>query len=422
MRRYIQDNSYFQKIDNERKAYWLGFLYADGCVYEKSKNSKNIILELHPSDKYILEELLKDLNSNRPIYVSRRGYVSINICSTRMANDLIKLGCIPRKSLVLKFPNEDIVPKDLIRHFIRGYMDGDGCISTYMKLRKDRKTPIFNCEIKFIGTYDMLYGIKRFFNSEKDILINKHSPQSCQISFSGTKYRKIVDVLYNDATIYLKRKKDKWDEFKLYKKNKENKRREKLERKIVKLDKYGNYIGTYTVRELKEEFDIKLIRKCCEKEGYKSHKNFMWIYLDEYNEFIEKKIDIKDNFQVKQKPISKKERSVKKVEQYDLSGTLIKTWDTVKLAAEHYNTTSKSIRKVCTGERKTCCNFIWRYFGEIENKKDKVVRQYNLNGVLVKEWNNLREAAEFYGVTFQSIERAISGKYKTCKGFIWSYK
>ena len=50
-----------------------------------------------------------------------------------------------------------------------------------------------------------------------------------------------------------------------------------------------------------------------------------------------------------------------------------------------------------------------------------MVRQYDINGELIKEWSNLREATAFYDVTFQAIERAISGKYKTCCGFIGSY-
>jgi hypothetical protein len=107
--------------------------------------------------------------------------------------------------------------------------------------------------------------------------------------------------------------------------------------------------------------------------------------------------------------------------QYDLNGDLIKTWDTVNAAAEYYNTTAKAIRKVCTGERKTCCNSIWKYAETIENKKNKSVRQYSLSGELIREWSNLREAAVYYDVTFQAIERAINGKYKSCKGFAWSY-
>lgn len=90
------------------------------------KEVKIIILQLHPDDKYIINEFLKYINSDRPIYKNKKGYVSINIGSTKMANDLIRLGCILRKSLVLKFPS--IVSQNLIRHFIRGYMDGDGCI------------------------------------------------------------------------------------------------------------------------------------------------------------------------------------------------------------------------------------------------------------------------------------------------------
>lgn len=422
MSKYIQDDSYFEKVDNERKAYWLGFLYADGCISEKSKNNKRIIIQLHPDDKYILEQLLKDINSNRPIYVNKKGYVSIDISSAKMANDLINLGCIPRKSLVLKFPNENIVSKQLIKHFIRGYMDGDGCISTYMRLGKGRKSPTFFCEIKFIGTYDMLCGIKKFFNSEKNILINKHSPNSYQISFAGRKYRNVVDSLYENATIYIKRKKDKWNEFKIYINNKENKIQEKLERKIVKLDKDANYIGTYALKDLNEEFDMNSIIKCCEEKNYKSHKNFLWLYMDKYIEFLEDEINIKTRLGYKEETVNKKLKQIKRVEQYDLKGTLINTWDTVKLAAEYYNTTPKAIRKVCTGERKTCCNFVWSYVDEIENKKNKAVRQYDINGRLVREWNNLREAAAFYDVTFQAIERAISGKYKTCCGFVWSYK
>lgn len=256
-------------------------------------NNKGITILLHPDDKYILEQLLLDINSNRPIYVNAKGYVSINISSTKMANDLINLGCIPRKTLVLKFPNENAVPKQLIKHFIRGYMDGDGCISTYYKVRKGRKSTIFFCEIKFIGTYDMLYGIKKFFNSEKNILINKHSPNSCQISFAGTKYKDIVDSLYDNSTIYMQRKRDKWIKFKKYVEDYVSKRQEKLYSKIVKLDKDAYYIGTYNLIDLKEEFDIKSIIKCCEEENHRSHKNFLWLYLEEYNEFLKQEINIK---------------------------------------------------------------------------------------------------------------------------------
>lgn len=217
MQQYTQDNSLFEKIDNEQKAYWLGFLYADGCVYKcKDKNSISITIELHPKDKYILDIFIKHLKSDRKVMVNSRGYVRLEIHSYKMGTDLIRLGCVPRKSTILKFPTKDIVPEKLLNHFIRGYLDGDGCISFCKRKRKDKKCICNICEIKFIGTYDMLFGIKQYFKSEKNVLINKHSPKSCQISFTGKKYRNFVDSLYKDATVYLKRKKDTWDRYVAY--------------------------------------------------------------------------------------------------------------------------------------------------------------------------------------------------------------
>jgi hypothetical protein len=422
MKRYIQDDSYFKIINDERKSYWLGFLYADGCVYKKSENNGEVIIQLKPDDRNILEEFLKDIKSDRHVHVNKKGYVSICISSTEMVNDLIKLGCVPRKSLVLQFPSKKIVPQYLLSHFIRGYMDGDGCISTYYKRKKGRITAILTCEIKFIGTYSMLNGIREFFKSEKNLLINKHSPATYQLSFSGTKYREAVNSLYDNAVIYMERKKVKWDEYTTYLNNKNREKENKLNKKIVKLDRDANYAGTYTIQELKENFNISSIIKCCKEGNQKYHKNFFWIYLEDYNNYLENKINIRTILECKEKHNDKRQKIDKTIEQYDLNGNFIDTWKAAKIAAEYYDTTAKAIRKVCTGERKSCCNFIWKYTKAGKTKKSKAVEQYDIKGKLVKEWSNLREAAIFYDVTFQAIERAISGKYKTCCGFVWAYR
>lgn len=357
MRRYTQDNTYFQKIDTERKAYWLGFLYADGCVHDRSENQNYLHIHLQPEDRYLLEMFVKDLKSDRIVGTNNRGYAVLVVNSNKIGKDLIRLGCVPRKSNILKFPTEDIVPKLLIKDFIRGYMDGDGCISTYMKLKKGANIPSFICEIKFVGTYDMLLGINRYFKSEKEILINRHSPTCYQISFAGRKYKDIVDSLYKDATIYMNRKKKKWDEFTTY-----------------------------------------MYYKDTESRGVAEGKFIL------------------------RKNVSINKKKVKKVEQYDLNDKLIKVWECASLAAEHYKITSKSIRKACTGELKSCCNFKWKYTEEIENKKSKEINQYDINRNFIREWASIREAAIYYNVTFQAIQRAISGKYKTCCGFIWTNK
>lgn len=61
-------------------------------------------------------------------------YSRIQISSKTLTADLLKLGCTPRKSLTLKFPNDGIFKSnDLIRHFIRGYFDGDGSVFISME-------------------------------------------------------------------------------------------------------------------------------------------------------------------------------------------------------------------------------------------------------------------------------------------------
>lgn len=52
--------------------------------------------------------------------------------------------------------------------------------------------------------------------------------------------------------------------------------------------------------------------------------------------------------------------------------------------SEYYNINPKFILRVCTGENKSCCNFIWQYTDRIESKKNKSVGQYDINGRLIK--------------------------------------
>ena len=62
------------------------------------------------------------------------------------------------KTFTLRFPTENQVPKELLRHFIRGYFDGDGCVSFYT----NRKTVMvnfvlaLNCSCHFITSIFLL--------------------------------------------------------------------------------------------------------------------------------------------------------------------------------------------------------------------------------------------------------------------------
>lgn len=198
----------FKIIDSEEKAYWLGFLYADGYV-----NNDGLHVGLKKDDKGHLEKLKIFMDSNvnirdKSIKNNGKNYFSstISFCSAKLSKDLINKGCLKNKSLILKFPTEDQVPNDLISHFMRGYFDGDGCITTSKPTRGTKLQRI----ISVIGTQDFLDKYKSILIKECE-LINKNKYSSCGQAYTfrlggNLIVQKFYDFLYKDATIYLDRK------------------------------------------------------------------------------------------------------------------------------------------------------------------------------------------------------------------------
>lgn len=214
-RYYTFDYDYFEQIDNANKAYWLGFLYADGCIIEHAKYGEpEFKLALGKIDEEILLYYKHDLKSTYPIrydYSKHRKNDKHQIqviCSYRSAktvSDLIDKGCIPRKSLILDFPNEKQVPKQFIYHFIRGYFDGDGSIS------KQNNTGSFS--ICITGTENFIKQLYKYFNFGI-IYKDKRKVNSWYLRINKKQYVKIFyEKVYKDAERFLKRKYDKFQEF-----------------------------------------------------------------------------------------------------------------------------------------------------------------------------------------------------------------
>ena len=210
-RKYNLDENYFETINTPNKAYWLGFLYADGCILVRERNNKiSYILEvsLCEDDYNHLEKLKMCLKSNSPIksktIKGKYKACRLNICNKKICQDLIKLGCTPKKSLTLTFPTEDQVPKELIPHFIRGYLDGDGCVYNGE----------YGMSISFVGTESFLNSIQNIVFNElgltKTVLGRKGNAFQC--AWSGTGNTKTwFDYLYNyNDIIFLQRKFEKF--------------------------------------------------------------------------------------------------------------------------------------------------------------------------------------------------------------------
>lgn len=145
-KKYKINENYFETIDSEEKSYFLGLLYADGCI---SKTQNCIQIALQAEDKYILELFSKSIETNKPLRFIKGSVVkgfkeNKKVCfrkdqylmymhSPKIKKDLINLGCVPNKSLILTFP--DKISEKLIFHFIRGYFDGDGNLYEGVKNR-----------------------------------------------------------------------------------------------------------------------------------------------------------------------------------------------------------------------------------------------------------------------------------------------
>lgn len=122
----------FNRIDSHEKAYWLGFLYADGNVYLGPKGDRHIVqLCLASTDTSHVERFRSFLKSDkRPLYPERDGNaIRFTVDNRQLATNLMALGCVPKKSLTLTFPTEQQVPKQYRPSFVLGYADGDGCIT-----------------------------------------------------------------------------------------------------------------------------------------------------------------------------------------------------------------------------------------------------------------------------------------------------
>jgi len=200
--KYKVNDNFFEKIDTESKAYFLGLMFADGCVQSNGK-SWRIRIGLHVQDEMILKQFKNELNFKGVLYKTeiRR---TLQISSKKMGNDLILHGCVPRKSLILEYPNS--IPDNLINHFIRGYFDGDGCLcisgrgARLTMLGTEHFVSNVSDRIRKIGVNSTVFKVK--------------NGNIFTISISGNRQIKILlEWLYKDSKFYMQRKKEKKKEF-----------------------------------------------------------------------------------------------------------------------------------------------------------------------------------------------------------------
>lgn len=226
---YTLNKNYFEKIDTEKKAYFLGLFYADGCIcrrFSKTGRLKSMTFEITLSleDRYLLEYFLKDIEGNYPIKIKSvkyQGdlfqYVRLAITNSYFCRQLISLGCVPQKSAILEFPSNDIVPEYLVSHFIRGYFDGNGCVSCgELPNRIPSRDGKYYYRAGFCGSKNMIESIETILVKNASINKIKHFNNGKAISAMWGGRNNVVHIynyIYKDATIYMSRKYQKFQKY-----------------------------------------------------------------------------------------------------------------------------------------------------------------------------------------------------------------
>ena len=215
------NENYFQELDSKDKAYFLGFIYADGFITKRSQGQSILgltLAEIEPIDKF-----KKYIQTDKKVgyYKKTNGYsdksyeYKLALISDKLVSDIEKLGVTERKSLTLTFPD---IREDLIPHFIRGYFDGDGSVFLHKDSREEYSENIY-LGINICGTKEFLTILSKhlpFIEEGQCIYKEERRETNCWNLklISNIRSLELYHYMYKDCDdLYLSRKKEKFENF-----------------------------------------------------------------------------------------------------------------------------------------------------------------------------------------------------------------
>lgn len=200
-RKNFLNEKFFEKIDSEEKAYWLGFMYSGGYV---KSDLRDFGISLSSVDKNHLEKFRSAIGYTGQVrdyeQVTNFGscqYSRVEPASRETCSHLIAHGCTPRKTHSTEPPIG--VPDELVRHFCRGVIDGDGGIYVYPKY----------VNVELVGDYVLLDWI----SSMGPIKLANPSPHKSIWRIRSLANQSIpwLEWLYGNCNVFLDRKKERAD-------------------------------------------------------------------------------------------------------------------------------------------------------------------------------------------------------------------
>lgn len=216
---YQVNENFFKKWSPEM-AYILGLIVTDGGIIWNKKGKKWERFEFSSKDKEILMKINKVLSSTYPIRKRETCYV-LRISRAKMVKDLVKLGIDKNKTKTVSFPK---VPREHLSHFVRGLIDGDGCIFHNHIRHRTKKGEDKN--YRYLGAIfstssrnlfkDFLSSIKKVGLKISSIQVQKMvwgKGDMLQIKFCGEKAKVFCEWIYNkNDSLRLERKYLKYKE------------------------------------------------------------------------------------------------------------------------------------------------------------------------------------------------------------------
>jgi len=213
MKRKKFNEDYFEVIDTPEKAYFLGFIFADGCLINNPKEYRyKLVIKIHNKDEDMLKRFISLLDSEVEIWRSKNRDISeVGFSSKKMINDLKNLGIHQNKTYTIEYPKID---EKLEKHFLRGYFDGDGCI----RINKDKRDQskrgdlrIVGGSVKFIQTLNERMG--KLFGVNVNKIYGQKNKQYKFVGWAGmSDIEQIYNGFYSDTDLFLIRKKIIFDE------------------------------------------------------------------------------------------------------------------------------------------------------------------------------------------------------------------
>ncbi len=205
-RKYTCNKHYFDDIDCEGKAYWLGFIAADGHVNVRH-GSYNLVIGLTISDTDHVKKFQQSIESDHVLLFPKHLVLGKNYRSVRLSisckhlvEALVRQG-IPPQNKFGKIRLPDLSP-NLLRHYCRGYVDGDGSI---FRSARGCLTFTLTSDRIFLTEFQQVL-MQECYLSQTKISSYKNSKASYLVYGGNRQVPRILHYLYHDATVFLDRK------------------------------------------------------------------------------------------------------------------------------------------------------------------------------------------------------------------------